>query len=125
MARNVVRTRVEGVESKPAEAPIVASSPLPDVATMPGGAPGVPEDPNLRSALIHGLDDIAPARSVEPEQNLQPKRWRVVGGPSEVMYEGARLRVMPGKVYPDNCVDLDLLRRQGVQLQEVSEQQAV
>ena len=115
MARHVVRTRAESTDK-------VEGTAVADVVTMPGGAAGVPDDPNPRSTVIHGIDDIAPARP-EPDEDRKrlPRQFRVIGGPAEVLYDGGRVRMVPGKVYTENSVDLDLLRRQGVQLQEVME----
>lgn len=113
MARHVVRTRAEGTEKTEAAT-------IPDVVAMPGGAAGIPDDPNPRSMVIHGIDDIAPARpELDEDRKRLPRQFRVTGGPTEVLYDGGRVRMTPGKIYNENAVDLDLLRRQGVQLQEV------
>jgi hypothetical protein len=118
MARHVVRTRAEGAEKTETVRDGVAA----DLAAMPGGATGVPDDPNMRSTVIHGIDDIAPAKpELDEDRKRLPRQFRVTGGPAEVLYDGGRVRMIPGKVYTENSVDLDLLRRQGVQLQEVTE----
>jgi len=97
---------------------------IPEKAAIPGGASGDPHvlDPNPASTKIHGLADVAPMR-VETQQSQllsEPaRRFRVVGGPEYVMYAGCKTRMLHGKVYTENAIDLDLLRRQGVQFEEL------
>lgn len=117
MARHVVKQRADSSEA--------SSESVVDQPTMPGGASGMPVDPNPQSTIFHGIDDIAPARSVDdPERNRLPKQYRVVGGPEQVMYDGQKIRMIAGKIYSENAVDLDLLRRQGVQLEEIKQEVA-
>lgn len=118
MGRNVVKRELTKTD-KPG-ATLEDGSPV-DKAPMQGGSSGAPPDPNPRSALVHGIADIAPARDVvvdeteEIDRNATARRFEVVGGPSEVMYEGGRVTMRLGKVYSENAADLDLLRKQGVQ----------
>jgi hypothetical protein len=122
MARHVVRTRADtSTDSKPVEGAKLEDGTSIGAPTMPGGSSGIPEEANMMSHVIHGIDDIAPARAVDPERQKTARRFKVTGGPDQVMYDGCRTRVVMGKIFPENAVDLDRLRSQGVQLQELEE----
>lgn len=92
-----------------------------------GGTPGVRlTEPNER--LGPAASAVAPGKDREPEPEVQARRYRVVGGKWHenerftgyfVMYDGQRVRVHTNKEYADGQVDLDLLRRQGVQFEEI------
>lgn len=120
MARNVVK---RGTAPAPEGAKSDEGQAL-DKAPMQGGSPGELDDPNPKSDVIHGLNDVAPAREHRATEHVPQKRYMVVGGPDSVMYEGARVRMNHGKVYNEGSVDLDVLRRQGVQLKELDEDAA-
>jgi hypothetical protein len=97
---------------------------IPEKAPIPGGASGDPHvlDPNPASTKIHGLADVAPMRTeTQQSQELsQPaRRFRVVGGPEYVMYGGCKTRMLHGKIYTENAIDLNFLRRQGVQFEDL------
>ena len=59
----------------------------------------------------------------ETSEELPKQVWyRVMpGSPDSVMYDGGRVRMLPGKTYHSGMVDLGLLRAQGVILQEIEE----
>jgi hypothetical protein len=88
---------------------------------MPGGASGEPGtlDPNPASTVIHGIQQVAPA-PVEMGPAKPPRQFRVVGVPQSgmIMWGGALTRIQMGKTYPENAVDLDYLRKQGVKFEE-------
>jgi len=95
-----------------------------DTSPMVGGTSGQPEDPNPRATRIHGIDDVAPSGTRDDRPVVEPKRYRVVGGPPSVMYGGGSVRMVLGKIVTDASTDVDLLRRQGVVLEELKEEQA-
>ena len=114
MARHIVkRDGATSSESKEPEHQEIKPS------VVLGGASGEP-DPNLASTRIHGLLDVAPAKE-EPHLSKPAKRYQVVSGPDSVMYDGCRTPMRVGKVYTENTVDLDLLRKQGVEFRELDE----
>lgn len=97
-----------------------------DSAPMPGGTSGQPDDPNPRSNIIHGINDVAPATVEKPDRpEVTVRRFKVLpGSPATVMYEGQSCRMVVGKIVSENNTDVDLLRRQGVLLEEVKEEKA-
>jgi hypothetical protein len=120
MARHVVK-RDGGMTATKALDAVVGEK------ILPGGASGQPEsaDPNPSSTHIHGIADVAPARFSEVRSEVPARRFQVTGGPSQVMYNGALTRMLHGKIYVETAVDIDYLRRQGVQFEELTAQAAV
>jgi hypothetical protein len=120
MARHVVKR--DGATSK--STPIEDHAGIPDKAPIPGGASGEPGtlDPNPASTVIHGLRQVAPAPALVGPTPHPPRQYRVVGIPTTgmVMFEGALTRIVMGKTYPENAVDLDYLRAQGVKFEAVN-----
>jgi hypothetical protein len=114
--RNVVKR--DGATSSTTKSDVA----VPDKAPIPGGASGQPDDPfgdrNAPSTKIHGLADIAPARA-ELKVSRPARRFQVVGGPESVMWEGGRVRMNHGKIYPETATDIEFLRKQGVIFQEL------
>jgi hypothetical protein len=83
--------------------------------------PSEPEAPAEAPLVVDGIaQDPEPAVDAPPEQKMN-RRYRVVGGPSSVMYNGQRINVTPGKVFVEHSVDLEHLRSQGIQLQLIAE----
>jgi hypothetical protein len=91
---------------------------------MAGGTSGQPDDPNPRATRIHGKDDVAPQAVREERPEVKVKQFRVTGGPPMVMYMGQSCRMVHGKIVNETSVDIDLLRRQGVVLEELKEEAA-
>ncbi len=99
-------------------------------AAQPGGASGVPADPNPEHAEIGGAKVKAGAVVEAKKTDEAPavsKRYRVVGGanPDErgrfrVMYDGMPVAVAMGKEYDEHQCDLALLKRQGIRFEEVA-----
>ena len=76
--------------------------------------------------VVDGVaQDLVPAD--EPASRVQKmnRQYRVVGGPTAVMYNGQRINVTPGKIFTEHSVDLELLRSQGIVLQLVPETTSV
>jgi hypothetical protein len=91
---------------------------------MMGGTPGMPEDPNVPLTQIGR--DIVPAK--EFKENGPPKvqrKFQIISGPFAVLYGGVMTKIIPGKVYTEGTVDLDLLRSQGVKIEEITEPAAL
>ena len=111
MARNVVKrdaTAVAKTDDIPA-----------DKAPILGGAPGMLEDPNPRSNVIHGVGNVVPAREELRRAEVPPRIFKVTNpAPVRVVYAGQPITVHPGREYLENAVDLALLRRQGVTFEE-------
>jgi hypothetical protein len=115
MARNVKQeTMQQAVDEGTAPAPMEA-----------------PESPPMEASdVIHGLvpparDDAFDPPEAHHEEGAPPaaraRKYLVVGGPDSVMYESQRVRMILGKVVCDATVDVELLARQGVKLQEITE----
>ncbi len=120
MARHVVKRDGGTSGSKTVDSSV-------DKSIIPGGTSGQPEslDPNPASAHIHGIADVAPIQSSEVRADVSPRRFQVTGGPPQVMYNGVLTRMLHGKIYVETAVDIEYLRRQGVQLEELTAQAAV
>ena len=91
-------------------------------ASVEDASPVVIEASNAADAaaqLVDGIiqDIAAEEEKPDPRTRRQNRRYRVTGGPSSVMYNGQRIGVTLGKIFVEHSVDLDHLRRQGVQLQ--------
>lgn len=125
MARNV--KPVEEIEERPRS----------DKAQVPGGASGAPGEANpaeaahaMMSLLNRGKPN--PGAPAQPRaEEVKPRRYRVTGGPATklglppgtfpVVYNGSITPVRPGKEFADNQVDIELLRRQGIQFEEIKD----
>lgn len=84
------------------------------VTGMPeGGAPGVIDD---ASKTIH--EPGKPVASVAAAEFVHPKQYRVVNG-GAVMHANCRTFLKPGKLVDEANFDLELLKRQGIILEEV------
>ena len=106
MARN---TTTKKIEEAPADVPG-------DVPPMKGGTLGVVTTQTRPSALPTGM--VGKAREVI--RDSKPARtFEVVQSPGSVMYGSCRTRLPVGKVVSEASCDLDMLRRQGVHLQEI------
>jgi hypothetical protein len=104
------------------EAPIpsvAAPPPAADAAGTKGGAPGVL--PEVRALPQPGVPFVSAARAprdLSGETIPTPRTFRVLnGGP--VVYDGARFTINPGKIVTDVTHDVDLLKRQGIVLEEL------
>jgi hypothetical protein len=130
MARNVVRRDggTGNTSDELVKAPTQAGSKTPDgnaVATpaMLGGTSGMLDDPNTPMAQIGR--EIVPAREQKETARVPQRRFQVISGPFQVLYGGVMTKMIPGKVYNEGTVDLDLLRSQGVKLEEIVDQAPV
>jgi hypothetical protein len=106
----------------PSKDPVAAASGGAEEAELtaeaPGGAPGVLPEP-VRVVHIPGTVSPAANRELPNRPAVEARRFRVVaGGP--VLYDSARVDMRTGKIIADNQYDLDLLRRQGIVLEEVN-----
>lgn len=100
-------------------------------APMKGGSYGVIPEAVQKVHFHAGT----PMRRGNAPVARKPKTFIVVGGPLNAqgritfVYDHQRVSVMRGKEVTENTYDIDLLRRQGVQLEEVvdplAEEQAV
>jgi hypothetical protein len=95
-------------------------------APMPGGSYGVIPEAERRvqmGALVasHGLDHKDPLDKGGPQK--QARLFKYVGRPEGMpfMYDGQRVMARAGKVFSDACYDVDLIKRQGVPLEEIVE----
>lgn len=77
---------------------------------LPGGALGVPRASDPATHVMPGKV------SARVEEKLP--QYRVVNG-GHVMYGGCRTVLRPGKLVDAYAYDLELLRRQGIQLEEL------
>ena len=76
--------------------------------------------------VVDGVaQDLVPADEPAPRVQKMNRQYRVIGGPSSVMYNGQRMNVTMGKIFIEHAVDLDLLRSQGIQLQLLPEATSV
>lgn len=97
---------------------------LPIDSLVEGGEqqPGIdnpePQVMDATSVIQSLVPEAPPADEVLPDAP-RARRWQVTGGPDSVVYDSQRVRMQHGKVYDEGCVDLDLLRRQGVVLTEI------
>jgi hypothetical protein len=140
--RNVVKrdgavSKRDGLDIATERVVVGAPSRGPAREAHAGGAGGDPGtlDPNPALTTIRGIQQVAPAPEQHEDSNEQPPRWfRVVGvaGPTDfmtgrgiswamVMWEGSLTRILVGKTYPENAVDLDFLRKQGIKFEEVEQ----
>lgn len=100
-----------------------------EAPAMAGGAGGEPAESTHRAMRIAGIDDVAPMREHPQAAVVPTRRYRYIGttgkvdgfGGALVMYNGQSTRVHVGKVYTENQVDLDWLRKQGLQFEEIDE----
>ena len=107
MARNAVRkaTATEQ-QAVPGEVP-----------PLKGGTLGVPSAQAKLSTLPKGM--VGSTRRRE-EGVPGGRRYEVVGGPDMVTYPGqGKVRLLRGKIVSDQSCDIELLKRQGVKLQEI------
>ena len=75
--------------------------------------------------VVDGIaQDLAPVAEAPRVQKMN-RQYRVIGGPSSVMYNGQRMNVTMGKIFIEHAVDLDLLRSQGIRLQLLPEATSV
>jgi|SRR6267378_1649376 len=86
---------------------------------QPGGIEN--PEPQVMDAteVIQTLAPEAPPVDVPEPDAPRAKRWLVTSSPESIVYEGGRVQMRVGKEYDEGCVDLDLLRRQGVVLVEI------
>ncbi len=101
-----------------------------DQAPIQGGALGVPEAKAPTLPIGPSLAGSARSDPLDHAPGVPPTRFRVVGGPQRqpgrvsVMYEGARSEWPLGKEVTALTHDLALLRRQGIRLEEVKDDEA-
>ena len=126
MARNVVRRDggTGNTSDELVKSPTQAGSKTPAgnaIATpaMLGGTSGMLDDPNIPLTQIGR--EIVPAKDLGEHAHVRQRKFQVISGPFAVLYGGVMTRMIPGKVYNEGTVDLDLLRSQGVKLEEIVE----
>lgn len=109
---------------KPMSAPETSSATIDanegaDKASTPGGALGVlPEIKAIHMPGVPSGSAVRPRDASIPE--VPARTHRVMNQwPVSVMYDNSQVRFAPGKVVSDAQYDLDLLRRQGVILEEL------
>lgn len=108
MARNVVKR--DAVEQH------TDAVPTKHMAPMEGGTSGAPDEPMVQQ---YGGPKIAPAHPAPVHDGPARRHYRVTSSRGSVMYDGQRVGVPVGKIFPEHSVDLDRLRGQGVVLVEV------
>lgn len=105
----MARNKLPGIEQAPAES---------GIAREAGGGSGV-RIPDTEIVTPRALSGV-PARPA--------KRYRVLNG-GQVLYNNCRTAIRAGKEITDTQFDIELLRRQGIRLEEIVEapapQQAV
>jgi hypothetical protein len=127
MARNVVKRDGSNTSDDVVKSPPTGGAKLADGTNVAqpallGGTSGMLDDPNIPTTKI-GLD-ITPAHVTDEtgkEAPPVPRRFQVTGGPDHVMYAGLKTRMIPGKIYNEGTVDFDLLRKQGVKIEEITD----
>ena len=91
-------------------------------APQEGGTSGAPDEPMRATSRIGGpVVTTQQFKHPSPEKRAEipPRFFKVMSTlPETVMYDGARVRVHYGKVFPEQSCDLDRLRGQGVVLAE-------
>lgn len=114
MARNLPNQPSDDAAQNAADhAPAKATA-----TAIPGGAPGiVPNtgDAGARNGAPKASYD-AGAREGEPKQ----RRYMVMTG-GQIMYNGVRTTIRPGKVIHAGCFDINLLITQGINLRELKD----
>jgi hypothetical protein len=96
-------------------------------APVQGGSLGVPEAIAKVPSLAESFVGSARRDPLERSADVAPKRYRVIGGPQRtpgrisVMYDGARSDWAMGKEVTHLTHNLDLLRAQGLILEEIKD----
>ena len=86
---------------------------------LPGGAAGVPEA--AKPALPAPPSPVGSMAGRGP--GPKPKRYRVVNGGS-IVQNGCRTPLRAGKEVSNTTYDIAALRRQGIKLEELADEQA-
>jgi hypothetical protein len=103
MARNRLPGVGQGTEQAPAESA---------VAKDLGGAPGVP---------IPATEVVAAPRALAGATSRRPRRYRILNG-GNIMYGNCRTAMRAGKEISDAQFDIALLKRQGIRLEEIRDE---
>ena len=84
---------------------------------MPGGAPGITPQAGDYGAMNGATRATYEAEEREgaPKQEL----YEVVTG-GQIMYQGVRTTIKPGKVVHQGCYDLRMLMQQGIKLRKLA-----
>jgi hypothetical protein len=92
-----------------------------------GGAPGLIPEAAKEIPELGKATSAAPSEPLKPEEIVRPQRYRVMNTPRPgfegypVLYNGVRVQLKQGKIVDSITYDVDYLKRQGVQLDEIQE----
>lgn len=86
--------------------------------SMPGGAPGIYQD---ATRIMNDMRSATAYREPDPDAPPPPevKKYRVMNS-QFILYNSCRVTLPVGKIVDGRSYDLDLLRNQGVVLNEVA-----
>ena len=88
-------------------------------ATMPGGAAGVPQSVTANTATVKATTPLARGAA-----GPKPKRWRVLNG-GLIVHGGMKTVLRAGKEIDDSNYDLRMLRKQGIRLEEIVDEESL